>query len=65
MNKFYSADGRVVRRKIGFSDNPFVFVTEKEEKDNDNSVADLIGQSVSYWSETLECQLDRAKKENK
>lgn len=53
----YLSDGRIVRRKIGFtSGSEFEF--EKEQVSSDN-LPDLRGEQISYWSETEEMYKDK------
>lgn len=43
----YTPDGRTIKRKAGFCDNPFEIVVT-EPSSEDVSPIDLIGSSVSY-----------------
>lgn len=57
----YTADGRTVRRKVGFCDDPFEIIAEDNNSDQETVSVDLIGSSFSYWSETEERTLDQDK----
>lgn len=56
----YTPDGRGIRRKVGFCDYPLEIVVTVDTTDN-GSLVDLIGSSISYWSETEERMMDRIK----
>lgn len=55
----YLPDGRRIRRVMGFCDFTFEAIREESQVEGKSSLADLIGSSESYWSETEERYLDR------
>lgn len=63
IHTIYTPYGHKVRRKVGFcADSPFEVVI-CSDKGEESGCVDLIGSSISYWSETEERMMDKNKQD--